>query len=64
MRAVLIRILACAFTVRRPPISATLGQSLVHQLDYLGLLHPNAEGHRVYRDAILRKLQAISTEGR
>ena len=40
-----------------PTFYGHLGQSLGRQLDYLGLLHPNADGHRVYRDAILRKLQ-------
>lgn len=39
-----------------PTFYGHLGQSLNRQLDYLGVLHPNADGHRVYRDAILRTL--------
>lgn len=39
-----------------------LGESIGKQLDYLGLLHPNAEGHRVYRDAILRRLDGAAEE--
>ena len=41
-----------------PTFYGHLSQSLDRQLDYLGVLHPNADGHRVYRDAILRALQA------
>jgi len=45
-----------------PTFYGHLGQSLGRQLDYLGLLHPNAEGHRVYRDAILRRLQPAAMD--
>jgi len=42
-----------------PTYYGHLGRSITQQLDYLGFLHPNADGHRVYKDAILRKLQTV-----
>jgi lysophospholipase L1-like esterase len=47
-----------------PTFFGHLGQSIIRQLDYLGLMHPNADGHRVYRDAILRKLQGMTAQQR
>ncbi len=45
-----------------PTYYGHLGRSITQQLDYLGLLHPNADGHRIYKDAILRRLQTVWEE--